>query len=409
MDSAAGATDTRRRVLAAVSRERLVATARSLIDVPSPSGRGGAAADRLAELLAADGFTVNRPVADWPPAPAVVTRLDSGAPGRVLQFDGHLDTVHLPFTASELHDSGGRSLLSGSGAADMKGGLAAAVEAVRALRDAGAPAGGAVLLTAHEHHEGPVGDGRQVAALARAGIHGDAVLLPEYLAAPLPLSGRGAAIFTIALRRAGVPIHEALRTEELPDVVAAGAELVLELTALGRRLSGAAGASRAAADSLFVGRCSAGEIYNQVATECQIQGIRRWVEPGRGAAAREQVLALAEAVAQRHRLTAALQMATRTEAYTVAATDPVVGAFQDACRTVSGSPLPTGPKPFVDDGNRYAFHAGIPALTHGPAATGAHTASEQVPVAELVRVARVYALTALAYCAGRRESVDVGR
>ena len=33
-----------------------------------------------------------------------------------------------------------------------------------------------------------------------------------------------------------------------------------------------------------------------------------------------------------------------------------------------------------------------------PAATGAHTTDEQVPVAELLRVARVYALTALAYC-----------
>ena len=40
-----------------------------------------------------------------------------------------------------------------------------------------------------------------------------------------------------------------------------------------------------------------------------------------------------------------------------------------------------------------------PALTHGPAATDAYTADEQVPVAELLRVARVYARTALAYCA----------
>ena len=48
----------------------------------------------------------------------------------------------------------------------------------------------------------------------------------------------------------------------------------------------------------------------------------------------------------------------------------------------------------------HAFHAGIPALTHGPAATGAHAADEQVPVARLLRAARVYALTALAYCTG---------
>ena len=97
-----------------------------------------------------------------------------------------------------------------------------------------------------------MGDGRQVAALVRAGIHGDAVLLPEYVAAPLPLSGRGAAIIDIVLRRPGEPIHEALRTDELPDVVAAGAELVLELTELGYRLSAASGAPRAESDSLFV-------------------------------------------------------------------------------------------------------------------------------------------------------------
>ena len=78
--------------------------------------------------------------------------------------------------------------------------------------------------------------------------------------------------------------------------------------------------------------------------------------------------------------------------------EPLVAAFQSAHRIVAGAPLPLGPKPFVDDGNTLCAHAGIPALTHGPAATGAHTLDERVPLAELVRVARTYALTALAYC-----------
>ena len=34
----------------------------------------------------------------------------------------------------------------------------------------------------------------------------------------------------------------------------------------------------------------------------------------------------------------------------------------------------------------------------GPNATGAHTIDESCPVSELVRVAQVYALAALAYC-----------
>ena len=63
-----------------------------------------------------------------------------------------------------------------------------------------------------------------------------------------------------------------------------------------------------------------------------------------------------------------------------------------------GEELPAGCKPFVDDGNTFYALAGIPAITHGPDAKGAHTVEEEVPVAELVRVAQVYALTAIAFC-----------
>ncbi|HRW08538.1 MAG TPA: hypothetical protein P5121_25725, partial [Caldilineaceae bacterium] len=77
---------------------------------------------------------------------------------------------------------------------------------------------------------------------------------------------------------------------------------------------------------------------------------------------------------------------------------PLIGAFQAAHNAVTGAPLPLGNKPFVDDGSSYAGVGGIAAISHGPAATGAHTLNEKAPVAELVRVAQVYALTAVAFC-----------
>ncbi len=134
-----------------VNRQRLLETAQRLIAVPSPTGDARAVSDCLAEILAADGFEVERPCGGYPESPAVVVRLASGRPGRTLQFDGHLDTVHLPFVPPEVKE--GR--LTGSGASDMKGGLAAAVEAVRALRDWGGLSAGSVLLTAHDLHEAP--------------------------------------------------------------------------------------------------------------------------------------------------------------------------------------------------------------------------------------------------------------
>src|SRR4051794_23657184 len=80
-----------------VDRRRLLAIAERLISAPSPTGRAGEAAEALGAILIEEGFAVERPGAGHPEAPAVVARLDGPRPCRVLQFSGHLDTVHLPF------------------------------------------------------------------------------------------------------------------------------------------------------------------------------------------------------------------------------------------------------------------------------------------------------------------------
>ena len=204
-----------------VDRQRLIDTAVALVEVPSPTRSAGPAADRLAEILSADGFSVQRHDADWPQAPIVMTALDSGRAGPTLQFDGHLDTVHLPYVPPRVEND----TLYGSSSADMKGGIAAALEALRVLRTLDALPAGRVLFTAHDHHEGPWGDGRQVRAMIREGLVGDAVMLPEYLASPLPVAGRGLAIFRATIHRDGEPVHEVLRPPGTPDVVAAGADV----------------------------------------------------------------------------------------------------------------------------------------------------------------------------------------
>lgn len=389
------------KVLSAVNTERLVETAMALVEVPSPTCEARDAADRLAEILHSDGFAVERPEADWPQAPAVVTRLESGWPGRTLQFNGHLDTVHLPFIPPRRENDN----LYGSGISDMKGGVAAALEAIRALRETAVMETGSVLFTAHELHEGPWGDKRQVKALIRDGFVGDAVLLPEYCASPLPIAGRGMAIFQITIRRGGNPVHEVLRPIDQPLVVRAGAELVAQLFDLHDQVS-TNKSPEVGSDSVFVGQMQSGEIYNQSPSECFIQGTRRWITPGEADRVEKQFRELVAAHSERSGTRIELNYSVQGDAFRILPGHPAVKALQTAHESVTGSRLPLGPKPFLDDGNLFCSFGGIPAITHGPHATGAHTVNECCPIDELVRIARIYALTALAYCTNEIEVAE---
>ncbi len=376
-----------------VNRQRLLETATRLVEVPSPTGDAGAASDRLAEILASDGFTVERPDGGYPHAPAVVVRFTSGRPGPTLQFDGHLDTVHLPFVPPRV--DGGR--LTGSGASDMKGGLAAAVEAVRALRDSGELTAGSVLLTAHDLHEAPWGDGRQLDELIREGIRGDAVLIPEPLCAVLPVAGRGNATWKAVVRRAGPPVHEVMRPPGEPSVIAAAADLVARLGRLEEELTGVTHPICGSA-SVFIGQIHAGEIYNQYPQEAWLEGTRRWLPE----TDRRQVEAdfrgrLREVAAETGTTVDCTWFIIR-DAFTLDPFSRLVATFQRCHELISGGPLPTGAKPFVDDGNSFAALSGMPAITHGPRAGGQHTVSEWVEIDDLVRVAWLYAATAAEYC-----------
>jgi acetylornithine deacetylase/succinyl-diaminopimelate desuccinylase-like protein len=377
----------------AVQRDRLVDTAVRLIAVPSRTGEAGAVSDCLAKMLAEEGFTVERRAAGHASAPAVVVRWNAKRPGRTLQFNGHLDTVHLPFIPPRIE--GDR--IRGSGSSDMKAGIAAAVEALRMLRETDSLAAGSILLTAHDLHETPWGDGHQLDNLIRDGYVGDAVLLPEYLNHCLPVIGRGGFTWKVTIRRPGAPVHEVMRPVHEPSVIAAGALLVERLNRLDRELSVKRDAM-AGAESLFIGQIHSGEIFNQYPQECRLDGTRRWLPGTRRQDVEEQLRALLAEVARETGTTIQAELNMMRDAFLLEQNDPFVSAFQNAQTTATGQALAIGAKPFCDDGNSFWWLAKIPAITHGPNAGGAHTLEEWVSIDDLVRVARVYALTAVAYC-----------
>ncbi|MFN4260993.1 MAG: M20 family metallopeptidase [Gemmataceae bacterium] len=383
------------RVRQAVQGERLVQTAVKLISIPSRTGEAKAVSDCLADMLASEGFSVERPVGDHPTAPAVAVRWDTGQPGKTVQFNGHLDTVHLPFVPPTVAD--GR--ITGSGSSDMKGGVAAMVEALRVVRETGAMPRGSILLTAHDLHESPWGDNHQLQRLIETGFHGDVVLIPEYLTDRLPIVGRGGLNWRVVIARQGPAIHEVMRPQNEPSVIAAAAELVARLNRLNESVARKSD-PLAGPESVFIGQIHSGEIYNQYPHDCWIEGTRRWLPGTRIADVENELRQLCDALARDTGTTVTSTFALMRDAFQLDQNDFLVAAFQQAYGALAGQPLPIGAKPFCDDGNTFWALAGIPAITHGPLAGGPHTLNEWVSIDDLVRVAQVYALTACAYNEG---------
>jgi acetylornithine deacetylase/succinyl-diaminopimelate desuccinylase-like protein len=136
-----------------VSEERLVETAGSLVNIPSPTGHELAMAEHMRALFEEMGLTVA-----WQEVerdrPNVVGTLAGEGAGRSLMFNGHMDTS---YSGSEPHLRGvgfkpkamvkdGR--IWGLGISNMKGALACYVEALRALADAGLRLRGDVTIAA---------------------------------------------------------------------------------------------------------------------------------------------------------------------------------------------------------------------------------------------------------------------
>jgi acetylornithine deacetylase len=137
-----------------VDRDRLVATASSLVDVWSFTGDEEGLARRMVELYEELGPQVQWQQVEERRANVLGTWRGSGG-GKSLMFNGHMDTSYsgrepwlrdVPGFQPRAFVRDGR--LYGLGISNMKGALACYVEAVRALQDAGVRLRGDVLLAA---------------------------------------------------------------------------------------------------------------------------------------------------------------------------------------------------------------------------------------------------------------------
>jgi acetylornithine deacetylase len=161
--------------------------------------------DHLAARLERSGFATSLvPAHGHGDRPSLVAVPPGSADGPTVVLNGHVDTVGVagmpdPFTPRVEGDR-----VYGRGAADMKGGVAAAVVAAERLVAAGAPVRPVLALVADEE-DASLGSEAVIAALPGLGVRPDVCLVAEPTGLDLSRSLRGFAV--VRVRFAGRASH----------------------------------------------------------------------------------------------------------------------------------------------------------------------------------------------------------
>jgi acetylornithine deacetylase len=219
--------------LSSLDERGLIETVRKLLRIPSITGQEAAAQRWLAEHMHSLGLHVDTWTIDvertrqHPQFPGMEVDRSvheavglvgtwqgdaSTAEGKRIIFNGHIDVVPEGDAANWQHDPWGAEMqdgkIYGRGACDMKGGLVAALYAIKAIHDAGVPLNGSLMI---QSVIGEEDGGLGTFATLQRGYSGDAAIICEPTSLHLIPAQAGALTFTVKVP--GKSAHACVRLE----------------------------------------------------------------------------------------------------------------------------------------------------------------------------------------------------
>jgi acetylornithine deacetylase/succinyl-diaminopimelate desuccinylase family protein len=349
------------------------------IDSVNPTLVPGAAGEReIAEFIAAQmrgaGLDVTIEMVA-PGRPNVVGVLDGKAPGRTLMFCGHTDTVGVagmrdPFVPIERD---GR--LYGRGSQDMKGGVAAMIDAAASIaRDGGLVSGRLVVAAIVDEEHLSIG----ADALVR-NWRADAAVVTEPTDLAIAIGHKGFAWVEIEVL--GRAAHGS-RPVEGQDAIVRMGRVLTRLEALDAAIQARPADPLLGTGSLHASLINGGRELSSYPDWATLQMERRILptEP--------EVTALTEVQAILDELSAAdpTFRATATAmfsrpAYQAPGDHAIVRALEDAMARVAGGTSVNGASFWTDAA--VLGHAGIPSVLFGPGGAGLHSVEEYVRIADV--------------------------
>ncbi|MEU4389055.1 M20 family metallopeptidase [Kribbella sp. NPDC023855] len=379
-------------VLDRIDEELLVLLTQRLLQATGQNPPGEEAATVAVLTAAATSLELDVVASRIEPGRDNVSITLAGGNGPGLLLLGHTDVVPVgdgwskdPF-GGELAD--GR--IYGRGASDMKGGLAAALVALAALRGTGL-SGPVELAALMDEEETGKGIRSYVEAAGRSWL---GCITAEPTDLQTIIGARGDSYLKVSVHgkacHAGNPADGANAIYGAAAVVAEIERLHADLATRPHPLLGAA--------TWSVGQIQGGTGGSIVPAECTLVADRRLLPGESPAGVLDDLRARVAALRLEDRgLSVELEMPMEMPAFLTDADADLVRVTDASLADAGGPALPLGGWTAACDGGFIARDLGVPVVVLGPGSVTdqAHRADESVGVDELVIAAKAYALTAL--------------
>jgi acetylornithine deacetylase len=356
--------------------------------VPGAAGEAaiaGAIAAHLGDL----GLEVHLQEAA-PGRPNVIGVLRGEHPGRSLMLCGHVDTVGVDGMAAPFEPVERDGRLYGRGAQDMKGGVAAMIDAVRVARAQGFRRGTLIVAAVVDEEYASLGADALVTAWAA-----DAAVVTEPTDLQVGVGHKGFAWLEVETR--GRAAHGS-RPKEGRDAILRMGRVLHALERLDRDLQGRAPHPIMGTASLHASLIDGGRELSSYPDACRLQMERRTIA-GEGAdTARAEVGAILERLCvDDPEFEGSVRPMFARPPYEIAAAHPLPAALQVSARRAGLTPGTTGMSFWTDAA--VLGSAGIPAILFGPGGAGLHGVEEYVHVADVLACRDTLADLALTWCA----------
>ncbi|MGH2830325.1 MAG: M20/M25/M40 family metallo-hydrolase [Actinomycetota bacterium] len=322
--------------------------------------------------------------------PNVVVHIRGARPGRLLLLNGHMDTVSVTGMSEPFGGRVDGDRLYGRGAYDMKGSLAAMIEAGMVVARRGLPAGELVLAFVIDEEFESLG----TADLLRR-ERADAAIVTEPTGLELCLAHRG--FVWARIETAGRAAHGS-RYADGDDAIARMGHVLAALERLERDVLSQRTHPLLGRSSIHASTISGGLGLSTYPDRCALEVERRTLpgETDREIAAEMRRL-VDEATRTSPGLVGRVDILLSRPPFEIAPEASIVRSLMESITAVRGGPPRyVGELPWFDAALLGA--AGVPTAMFGPAGAGAHAAEEWVSLQSVATCAEVLADVAVRFC-----------